>query len=204
MGYTPSLVVAPLRQHPDITEMHVFYSGDKTAKRVSSLETLRQVTETFRVRLHEHTIPDGFDYDTAMRAFVDAYERLPEHGVLFNASSGPRPMIMAAALFCHTHAVPLVYYDEYDTKEGRHIPLHAYRSLRGISDTKRTLLKRLQTKGPCDVGTLARHMRLATSTISEHVKELSADGVLIVDRDGRRRVVRLSPAVSDLKLEAIA
>ena len=205
MGYTPALVVAPLRQRRSITDMHVFYGPPQDPKREGPLEAVRKVAESFDVKLHVHAVEDGFDYDQAMRSFVAARDQVPKgRRILFNASSGPRPMIMAAALFCHTHGLPLVYYDEYDTKEGRAIPLQAYRGLSGISRTKRSLLRRLQAQGPTDVGTLARKMGLANSTVSEHVKELHAEGILTVDKEGRRRVVRLTPAIKDLHLEAVA
>jgi DNA-binding transcriptional ArsR family regulator len=204
MGYTASLVVAPLRQHPDIRELHLFH-GPKDANHIKALAAVRQVAATFGVRIVDHTTKHGFDFDEALRLYVQAYDKVPEkEDVLFNASSGPRPMIMAATIFCFTHDVPLVYYDEYDTKQGKRIPLTAYRSIRGLGDTKRALVRNLQKKGSLDMGTLAKALKLGASTVSVHVHELATMDIVGVQRDGKRVMVTLRPEMATLDLEAVA
>ena len=205
MGYTASLVVAPLRQYPEIREMHVFFGPSKDPRHSQTLRTVQEVGETFGVKLHKHATKDGFDFDQALRAYVQTLDKVREGDlVLFNASGGPRPMIMAATIFCNTHDIPLLYYDEYDTKEGKQVPLKAYRSLRGLGDTKRALLQRLKDKGPTDVSGLASGLNLAMSTVSAHVRELLGKGLVSTERDGKRQVVALTPGIAVMDLEAIA
>lgn len=205
MGYTPALVVAPLRQYPEIREMHVFYGPSKDKKQAETLSAVQGVSETFKVKLYQHPTKDGFDFEEALRTYVKTLDKVPEGGqVIFNASSGPRPMIMAATIFCSTHDIPLLYYDEYDTKEGKQVPLKAYRSLRGLGDTKKALLQRLKAKGPTDVSGLAGGLKLAMSTVSAHIRELSGMGLVSTERDGKRHVVALTKGLEALDLEAVA
>jgi CRISPR locus-related DNA-binding protein len=205
MGYTASLVVAPLRQFPDIREMHVFYGVSKDQRHPETLRAVRGVSESFKVKLKEHKLRNGFDFEESLRSYVKTLNAVPEASkVMFNASSGPRPMIMAATIFCSTHDIPLHYYDEYDTAEGKVVPLKAFRSLRGLGDTKRALLKILQSEGPSDVSTLAAGLKLAMSTVSAHVHELAGFGLVQTARDGKRQLVTLEPGVSSLNIEAVA
>lgn len=205
MGYTPSLVVAPLRQYPDIRELHVFFSSSKDPKHAETLRAVRGVSESFKVKLYEHKLRNGFDFEEALKSYVHTLNLIPDSKpVLFNASSGPRPMIMAATIFCSTHDIPLHYYDEYDTNEGKVVPLKAFRSLRGLGETKRELLQQLQKTGPADVSTLATHLKLAMSTVSAHVHELAEKGLVQTNREGKRQLVTLEPGVAVLDLEAVA
>lgn len=205
MGYTPSLVVAPLRQYPDIRDMHLFYAASKDSRHAEALRAVRGVGETFKVKLHEHKLRNGFDFEEALRAYVLTLNTVPHAPpVLFNASSGPRPMIMAATIFCSTHDIPLHYYDEYDTAEGKVIPLKAFRSLRGLGETKRELLQHLQKAGPSDVSTLATGLKLAMSTVSAHVHALVEQGLVQMNRQGKRQLVTLEPGVAVLDLGAVA
>ena len=205
MGYTASLVVAPLRQYPDIREMHVFFSSSKDPRHLETLRAVRGVSESFKVKLHEHKLRNGFDFEEALRAYVVTLNAVPEaKPVVFNASSGPRPMIMAATIFCSTHDIPLHYYDEYDTSEGKVVPLKAFRSLRGLGATKLKVLRKLQKAGPCDVSTLASSLDLAMSTVSAHVHELATSGLVQTVREGKRQLVTLEPGLAVLDLEAVA
>lgn len=205
MGYTPALVAAPLRQYPEIREMHVFFGPSKDKRQSETLRTVQEVSETFGVKLRQHAIKDGFDFEEALRAYVKTLDRVSEaHQVVFNASSGPRPMIMAATIFCSTHDIPLLYYDEYDTKEGKQIPIRAFRSLRGLGETKKALLQQLKEDGPTDVSGLAHGLKLAMSTVSAHVRELLGMGLVSTERDGKRQVVALTPGIAALDLEAVA
>lgn len=205
MGFTPSLVVAPLRQFPDIRELHLFFGPSKDRRHSDALDAIRGVTETFQVKVIEHKVNDAFDFDEDLRALVRALDQVPDgRPVIVNASSGPRPLIMAATIFCSTHDLPLHYYDEYDTTEGKVIPLKAYHSLRGLGGSKRALLQKLQKKGPADVSSLSGSLKLAVSTVSAHVHELAEMGLVTVSRDGKRQVVTLEPGVRMLDLEAVA
>ncbi|MEK6975629.1 MAG: ArsR family transcriptional regulator [Candidatus Thermoplasmatota archaeon] len=205
MGYTAPLVVAPLRQYPGIREMHLFYGVSKDQKHPETLRAVRGVSETFQVKLHEHKLRNGFDFEEALRSYVKTLNTVPDAAkVIFNASSGPRPMIMAATIFCSTHDIPLHYYDEYDTSEGKVIPIKAYRGLRGLGETKKQLLQRLQRDGPLDISTLAGGLELAMSTVSAHVNELLGLGLVHTSREGKRQLVKLEPGVAVLDLEAVA
>lgn len=198
LGYTARLCLAPLRDER-FQRAFVFCGSEDTAERRSALLELRETMAAAGVVLEERKLADPFDFEQALRAYGAAHDTLPtEAKVIFNASSGPRPMIMAATLFCHVRALRLVYYDEYATRRGRDIPLQAFRKLGEIGEAKRTMLRRLQSRGPSDMSTLARTMRLAPSTVSEHVKELAAEGVVTIAREGRRRVIQLSSGVEAL------
>ncbi len=185
--------------------MHLFFGPSKDPRHSATLKAVQQVSETFKVKLHEHAAKDGFDIQEALHNFVRTLDSVPAgRHVIFNASSGPRPMIMAATIFCSTHDLPLLYYDEYDTKEGTIVPLKAFRSLRGLGDTKRALLQRLKRKGPANVSGLASGLKLAMSTVSAHVHELKEMGLVSTARDGKQHVVTLLPDVGSFDLEALA
>lgn len=192
LGFTPKLVVAPLRDHPEVTDLHVFYGPASKREVQEALQEVRIMAQVFDVVVHEHDLPDAFDYVDALRALDDTWRSLPEGTeALVNGSGGPRPMTMAATIFGFTRDVPLLYYDEYH-REGRAIPLRAYRELGSLGASQKRILQRLQ-QGEADMSTLATDLGLAPSTLSQHVKELEGTNAVRVVREGKRRVVSLEP-----------
>lgn len=199
LGFTPKLAIAPLRHHPEIHEMHVFFGPPTKKETQETLQELRVMAKAFDVRVVEHSLPDAFEYGDVLRAMTDAAADVDE--VVVNASGGPRPMIMAATIFCFTRDIPLVYYDEYDTQHGKEIHLKAFRNLDRFGSSQRRILQRLQQSGEADMGTLATEMGLAPSTLSQHVRELVDAHAVAVRREGKRRVVSLEPGLAHIDLD---
>jgi DNA-binding transcriptional ArsR family regulator len=193
LGHTPKLVVAPLRDHPEIRTLHVYFGVPQQADGVSALQAVRTTCETMGVRIVEHAVKNAFDYTNFLQALSATARKLPNEDLLLNASGGTRVMVMAATIFAFTNDVPLLYYDEYDTQHGVVIPLKAFRNLDRLGETPRAILRRLQKKGPADMSTLAFELEIAASTISVHVQNLQEAGTVLVDREGKRRVVTLVP-----------
>jgi hypothetical protein len=204
LGYTPRLVMAPLRHHPEIRAVHVFYGPPGQKKAEVALAKLRTACEALDVQLWAHGVKDAFDYLGFLHAMEQAHGKLPtDTEVLFNGSGGPRPMTMAATIFCFTRNVPLLYYDEYNSQGGRVIPLKAYRSLQDMGDSQRRILQRLQ-RGEADMGTLSQDLGLAPSTLTKHVTRLEENDVVSVAREGKRRIVTLQPDLVGLDMGAVA
>jgi DNA-binding transcriptional ArsR family regulator len=197
LGYTPQLVLAPLRGQPAYEAVHVFYGpGPKDAE--EALTKVRTACKALGVKLVVHKVADPFDYTAFLHAFNQALKELGQVEVHVNASGGTRVGIMASTIFCFTQDIPLLYFDEYGTKEGKTIPLRAFRNLDRIGDKPRAILRRLQKRGPADMGTLATEMSLAPSTLTEHVATLLEAGTVLVDREGKRRIVALVPDLAKI------
>jgi len=202
LGFTPRLVMAPLRHHPEIRAVHVFYGPPGQKQAETALAKLKAACEALDVQLTAHGVKDAFDYVGFLHAMEKAHTKLPRGAeVLFNGSGGPRPMTMAATIFCFTRELPLLYYDEYNSQQGRLIPLKAYRSLQDMGDSQRRILHRLQ-QGEADMGTLSQELGLAPSTLTKHVTRLEENDVVTVARDGKRRVVTLQPDLVAMELGA--
>lgn len=200
LGHTSKLVLAPLRDHPEIKTIHVFYGLPQQADGKTALAAVRTTSETMGIQLVEHAVKNAFDYTNFLHALSTTYKSLGKEDVLLNGSGGTRVMVMAATIFAFTHDVPLLYYDEYQTQEGTVIPLKAFRNLGRLGETPRAILKRLQRKGPADMSTLADELEIAASTLSVHVQNLQQAGTVIVDRDGKRRIVTLVPDLAKVDL----
>jgi len=106
----------------------------------------------------------------------------------------------AATIFCFTNGVPMVYYDEYETTKGKLIPLRAFRSLRTLGESQRAVLVYLRDHGSADMSTLSEKMRLAPSTLSAHVGHLKEEGLVTVERVGKRRIVSVVSEVMKVGL----
>jgi DNA-binding transcriptional ArsR family regulator len=75
------------------------------------------------------------------------------------------------------------------------------RVFRALADpTRRAVLQALR-EGPLSAGEIAERFPLARSTLSQHLAVLLEVGLVEVERDGRRRVYRLSASVLE---EALA
>jgi CRISPR locus-related DNA-binding protein len=200
LGFTAKLALAPLRDHPDIDTVHIFYGGPMKAEAKEALKACRSTTDTLGVSLVEHKVKDVFDYANILEALTTAYAATTED-VIVNASGGTRPMIMAATIFAFTHDVPLVYYDEYETTQGKLIPLRAYRALPGLGVSQQAILHRLE-KGSADMGTLAHDIGLAPSTLSVHIQRLTESGLVTVEKHGKHRIVSVVPEIKRFAAEA--
>lgn len=66
--------------------------------------------------------------------------------------------------------------------------------------TRRAILKALR-EGPLSAGEIAERFPLARSTLSQHLGVLRAAGLVEVEREGKRRIYRLSASVLE---EALA
>lgn len=76
--------------------------------------------------------------------------------------------------------------------------------LRALSEPARVeILKALIVGGPQDVGQLSEPLPQERSVISRHIKVLESAGLVQVEREGRRRLVRLQPAAFIGRLEHI-
>jgi len=60
--------------------------------------------------------------------------------------------------------------------------------------TRRAVLKALR-EGPLSAGEIAERFPLARSTLSQHLGVLREAGLVEVERDGKRRIYRLSASV---------
>lgn len=201
LGFTARLALAPLRDYPDVDTVHLFHGTPEKAESKKALKDARATTETLGIKLVEHRIRGAFDYEAILTALARAYGSIGNETVYLNASGGTRVMTMATTIFAFTNDVPLLYYDEYETTEGKQIPLRAFRELRTLGDSQRAILDRLR-KSPADMGALAKDVGLAPSTLSAHVQRLTESGIVTVHREGKRRVVTVTPEI--LSIGALA
>lgn len=205
LGHTADHVLGPLRKaEKETRSFHVFFGSPLLDEGRAALRTVREFCGSKRIELVEHAVPGAFDYANFLRAFSEAWAGVSRKSkVLFNASGGTRVMQMAATIFCFTHEIELHYYDEYESQEGRVIPLQAFRSLDRVGPTPRAILQFLQTQGPSDMSSLAQRLSLAPSTITQHVQGLETSGAVVIERLGKRRVVRLLPELTSFRLDDV-
>lgn len=201
LGFTAKLAMAPLRDHPDIDEVHLFYGSPLKAKGTQAVKDARATTSTLGVKLVEHKVKGAFDYTATLEALASTYAKVSSKPVILNGSAGTRPMIMATTIFAFTNDVPLLYYDEYETQKGKEIPLRAFRDLRQLGESQLAILRRVQSKAT-DMGTLAADVGLAPSTLSVHVQHLVESGIVRIERQGKRRIVTAVDEVMALGLTA--
>jgi CRISPR locus-related DNA-binding protein len=201
LGHTPNLVLAPLRGNGTLASLHLFYGTPQEADGKRALAAARSACAGLGVNLAEHPVKNPWGYTNFLSAFTQAHATLaPGEQVSFNASGGTRVMVMAATIFCFTRDIPLLYYDEYQTKDGTVIPLRAFRNLDRLGDMPLAILRRLQGKGPADMSTLAHDMGLSPSTVTGHIQTLTDAGAVQVGRQGKRRVVTLVPDLASIQL----
>lgn len=201
LGFTPQLVLAPLRGTNSYTKVHVFYGNDH-ADSIKAFKDVKAACSALGVKLIAHPVKDAFDYTAFLQAFTKTAQGIDEDDIVMNASGGTRVSNMAATIFCFVRDIPLLYFDEYNSTEGRLIPLKAFRSLDRLGDSSRAILRLLQENGPADMGTLASELELAPSTLTEHVQSLADSGTVLVTREGKRRVVTLVADLAKLDLGA--
>ena len=81
----------------------------------------------------------------------------------------------------------------------RHVSRHYDRALSpaGIGVTAYAILARLDREGPLAVGALAARLAMDRSTLSREATPLVVAGLVDAARDGRRRVLSLSPEGAD-------
>lgn len=204
LGFTPKLALAPLRDHRDIRRVHLFCGTPLKDEGAAALKACKATAETLQVPLTVHKVKGAFDYDALLEAFAKAYGSINGEPVLMNASGGTRVMTMAATIFAFANDVPMVYYDEYETTKGKLIPLRAFRALRTLGESQLALLTYLRDHGSADMSTLADHLDLAPSTLSAHVHRLHDDGLVTVERQGKRRVVTVVPEILKMGWEVAA
>ena len=201
LGHTPNLVLAPLRGNGTLASLHVFYGTPQEPEGKRAIAAVRGACAGLGVNLAEHPVKNAFGYTNFLSAFSQARASVPRgEQVSFNASGGTRVMIMAATIFCFTRDIPLLYYDEYQTKEGTIIPLRAFRNLDRLGEMPLAILRRLQGKGPADMSTLAHDVGLSPSTVTGHIQTLTEAGAVQVGRQGKRRVVTLVPDLASIEL----
>lgn len=200
LGFTAKLALAPLRDRPDIKTVHLFHGTPLKPEGREAMKDARATTKTLGVELVEHKVKGAFDYEAILAELAAAYGQVTGEEILLNASGGTRVMVMAATIFAFTNDVPLLYYDEYETTEGKQIPLRAFKDLRQLGESQLAILRHLK-EGPSDMGTLAKEVGLAASTLSVHIQRLVASGIVTVEREGKRRIVTAVPAVMTLGLE---
>lgn len=193
LGFTPKLALAPLRDH-DVEEVHLIYGLPLKGEGKEAVEKARATVETLGIPLREHGVEDAFDYEAILEAFEAAHAEAGGREVIVNGSGGTRPMIMATTIFAYARDLPLLYYDDYDTKQGKVIPLKAFRKLPQLGDSQNAILERL-ARGEADMGTLSEELGLAASTLTGHIQRMQASGLVSVRREGKRRVVAATPEV---------
>lgn len=66
---------------------------------------------------------------------------------------------------------------------------------KALADPTRRAILRALRDGPLSAGALAERFPLARSTLSQHLGVLLEAGLVEVERDGRRRIYRLSTSV---------
>lgn len=193
LGFTAKLALAPLRDHPEIDAIHLFYGTPEKPESKAAFKAAKATAETLGIKLVGHKIKGAFDYEAILEAFTKARSSVKDE-ILMNASGGTRVMTMASTIFAFTHDLPMLYYDEYETREGKEIPLKAFRALGGMGESQRGIIALLR-KQPRRMGDLADALGIAPSTLSAHIKHLTAAGVVRVDRQGKERIVSGNPAV---------
>lgn len=203
LGFTPQPVLAPLRVSSEFKELVVFFGPPGRPEILQSLNVVRTTCKGLGITLREYPVRDAFDYSEFLGVFTDALQRFEDRKVAFNASGGTRIMVMAATIFCFTNDLPLLYFDEDNHTQGKVVPLRALRSLRRLGETPRAILAHLQRWGPKDMSGLARELGLAISTVTEHVKVLEQSGTVVIQRDGKRRIVQLIPDLQNVDLDTI-
>ncbi len=201
LGFTPEPLAAPLK-HYTVDDLFVLYGPPGKPETDKALAEVHTMSQLFDVQVHDVALPDAFDYAYVLRKMEEIHHALPPGTeVLVNGSGGPRPMTMAATIFAAARDLPLLYYDSYACKEGKVIPLRAYKGLPDLGARQRSILQRLQ-KGSADMGQLAKDLKLAPSTLTEHIQGLERMGAVVVAQEGRRRHVALEPDLMHMDLEA--
>ncbi len=193
LGFTAKLALAPLRDHPEVDAIHLFYGTPEKPESKAAFKAAKATAETLGIKFVGHKIKGAFDYEAILEAFTKAKDSVKGE-ILMNASGGTRVMTMASTIFAFTHDLPMLYYDEYETTEGKEIPLKAFRSLKELGKSQLAILDKLRRR-PKDMGALAKEVGLAPSTLSVHVHKMEMAGIVSIDKDGRRRVVPANPSV---------
>lgn len=196
LGFTAKLALAPLRDHPEIDAIHLFYGTPEKPESKAAFKAAKATAETLGIKFVGHEIKGAFDYEAILEAFSKAKASVKGE-ILMNASGGTRVMTMASTIFAFTHDLPMLYYDEYETTEGKEIPLRAFRALKDLGPSQRSILYRL-LQGPANMGELATAVELAPSTLSVHVHAMAKSGILVLSKEGKTRIAELAQPVAKL------
>jgi CRISPR locus-related DNA-binding protein len=199
LGFTPGPVLAPLRQGKYDHVILVSAPGG-SREGDEAIQQVHAACKLFGIPQRTVTVADPYDYTAFLKALQDIHAKAKDDYHV-NASGGTRIMVMAATIHCFLHDVPLWFFPD-ETSEGILVPLKAFGSLKDIGDSQSQILRHLQRHGPADMGTLAKAVDLAPSTLTMHIAKLRDAQLVNVQAQGKSRIVSLQPQVQKLRLGA--
>lgn len=86
---------------------------------------------------------------------------------------------------------------------GRLFQPRAFRSLGSLGESQLARPTYQRDDGSADMSKLALHLELAPSSLSAHVGHLEAEGLVTMEKQGKRRIVTVVPEVITVGLEAV-
>lgn len=181
LGFTPEKLVPTVTKHANVTKLVFFHDKDPRGK--AAAKRVKQFCKDRDLPAEGHEV-NAFDIIECTRQMKQAMRAYPRDEIIFNLTGGTPVISSAATLVCILEGVRAVYIHEV-TKEEVSLPLLTVRYDAILNEAQRRVLRHVakSNDGECTQADIVKALKLSPSTVSYHVKNLSAQHLLQAEAD---------------------
>lgn len=202
-GFTESLVLAPIvrigiSKKDKITILLPDDLGneERVSNALGKLDEMLKAISGGPFKLEAEKVPVN-DFIKAVTLIRGLLEREAENNPVYvNISGGMRALVIEAytATLLARNVKPNIYFTELEMEGSagslRILPIILPQQL---NQTKRRILEELKKQeGPIKTADLSRNLQLSLSTLSRNLREMEADGLVKLERVGRRILIQIT------------
>lgn len=197
LGWEPKALIPSIKTRDNVEKLVVYHSPDK--KGVKAYQQLWEYCGGIALPVEPYKLEDQFDLvKTAERIRKDLKAHTGKD-VVFNVTGGTKVMASAALLACILEGVPVVYCNERTGAEMT-LPLLQIKYEEFLTKPQKRVLQAIKGLGDaCNAIDIANKTGLKKPTVSHHVKELEAKGLITVEptkKDSRKKLIKLVESVN--------
>lgn len=178
-------------------ERAVVYTGVVGGGKEQSLskQALKKVGESLEamgVPLEHRAFPGPWAYREIFETLMKDLQAERDQEVVFNLTGGPKSMTVAATMACLMLGVRVVYVPEELEGPGKavELPLLRARYSSILTPTQGRILKSIRDRPPASLDALSKQLRRKNATVSFHIENLERLGVVWLERNEDRRILR--------------
>ncbi len=189
LGFTPQKLIPTIRQRDNVEGVVVFHDTHERSR--AAAKAVRTYCRDLDVDFEAREL-DAFDVLTCARAIRTRVREAPDDDVVFNITGGTSIISSAALLTCLLEGVRAVTVDERSGGETQ-LPLLSIRYEEILNEQQRRILRYIIDHPGCTQSDLAEALGKSKATVSHHVGNLKAKGLLHAEAlpDGRTEALEV-------------